>query len=76
MFQVTKEWLEVFRTDRGGYTMDQVRCLGYANGFKTKNWKKKAVGLWISEEAKNMFEELSENVISKLEKREAEAKTC
>lgn len=67
MFQITKEWLEVFRTDRGGYTMDQVRCLGYPDGFKTKNLKKKSIGMWITDNAKLQFQELSNNTVTKAE---------
>lgn len=69
MFQVTKEWLDVFCTERGGYTMDMVRCLGYKNGFKTKNWKKKSIGIWITEENKKLFEEYSTRKVSKSERR-------
>ena len=49
--------------------MDMVRCLGYKNGFKTKNWKKKSVGLWITDENKKLFEELSSRKMTKGERR-------
>lgn len=69
MFQVTKEWLEVFCTDRGGYTSEQVKCLGHKSGLKTKGWKKKSVGLWISDENKKAFEELSKGTLTPAEKK-------
>lgn len=69
MFQVTKEWLDTFCTERGGYTMAQVRCLGYPNGFKTKSWKRKSVGIWITEENKQRFEEFSSRKVTKGESR-------
>lgn len=46
-----------------------VRCLGYKNGFKTKNWKKKSIGIWITEENKKLFEEYSTRKVSKSERR-------
>ena len=69
MFQITKEWIETFCTDRGGYTMDQVRCLGFEKGFREKNWKKKAVGQWITEDAKLRFQELSSRKLAKGERK-------
>lgn len=69
MFQVTKEWLEIFRTDRGGYTSDQIKCLGFEAGIKTKNWKKKSVGIWITEDAKLRFQEFSSRKVTKGERK-------
>ena len=69
MVQITKEWIETFCTDRGGYTMDQVRCLGFEKGFREKNWKKKAVGQWITEDAKLRFQELSSRKLAKGERK-------
>ena len=64
-FTVTEEWLEDNKTCRGGYTTVQIKALGWEKGLKTKNWKRRSVGLVITLEQKSLFESLSESSVSK-----------
>lgn len=64
-FTVTKEWLEDNKTCRGGYTTVQIKALGWEKGLKTKNWKRRSIGLVLTLEQKSLFESLSESSISK-----------
>lgn len=55
MFVVTEEWLNEFRTPRGGWLNSQTLALGYDWPLE-KGWKKKSFGMKITEESRKIFE--------------------
>ena len=59
MFVVTMKWLDSHRTSAGGYNNPQVLSLGWVDGLKTPDWKKRSVGLQISECQRKLFESLT-----------------
>lgn len=59
MFIVTMKWLDSHRTSAGAYNNPQVLSLGWVDGLKTPDWKKRSVGLEISECQKKLFESLT-----------------
>jgi len=59
MFVVTTKWLDSHRTSAGGYNNPQVLSLGWEDGLKTPDWKKRSVGLQITNCQKKLFESLT-----------------
>ena len=59
MFIVTMKWLDSHRTSAGAYNNPQVLSLGWVDGLKTPDWKKRSVGLEISECQRKLFESLT-----------------
>lgn len=55
MFIITKEWLELNKTPKGGYLASQVKSLGFAYPPK-KGWLASSVGKEIDEMSKKAFE--------------------
>ena len=53
-FEVTNEWLEAFRTPRGGYTFAQIKALGCDPKVQ---WKKPMIGQFITLAQKTAFEQ-------------------
>lgn len=58
-FIITKDWLNKFRTRRGGYTKEQVKSLELRWPL-LKGWKQKIIGKCISLAAKENFEYYAE----------------
>lgn len=58
MFTITYEWLESYRTVRGGYNRKQVEALGVQWPL-VKGWKSAMVGKTVEERAARRFEEAS-----------------
>lgn len=65
MFQITDSWLMKNRTPRGGWTDLQLRAIGFTEGYKARKWKKRAIGQWITEEQKTLFESFSNSGLTK-----------
>lgn len=65
MFQITEEWLVDNRTPRGGWTDLQLRAIGFTEGYQAKKWKKRAIGTWITEEQKELFESFAKSGLTK-----------
>lgn len=59
MFVVTMKWLDSHRTSAGGYNNPQVLSLGWEDGLNTPDWKKRSVGLQITNCQKKLFESLT-----------------
>lgn len=55
LFTITKEWLQMNSTLRGGYNIKQLECLGLSYPPK-KGWQSRLIGKKISERSKAMFE--------------------
>jgi hypothetical protein len=54
---VTKEFLEAWKTERGGYTKRQVQALGFKTW--TSGWKRGMIGKVISDEQADAFKAAS-----------------
>ena len=65
MFQITEEWLVKNRTPRGGWTDLQLRAIGFTEGYQAKKWKKRAIGTWITDEQKELFEAFAKSGLTK-----------
>jgi 5-methylcytosine-specific restriction endonuclease McrA len=55
MFTVTQEWLDQYKTPRGGYCYQQTKALG-VDWPLISGWKKRLVGVEITDEQKQVFE--------------------
>lgn len=55
MFTVTREWMDAYRSPRGGYTAIQLRQLDEFFPLK-KGWKNRCIGKVITEQQKLIFE--------------------
>lgn len=55
MFRVTQAWLEQFSTKEGGWTRDQLEQIGVPWPPR-QGWKRRAVGMVITAEARKRFE--------------------
>lgn len=65
MFQITDSWLVKNKTPRGGWTDLQMRAIGFTEGYQAKKWKKRAIGQWITEEQKELFESFANSGFTK-----------
>lgn len=57
MFTVTEEWITRYASDKGGWTRQQLKLLG-VDWPPIRGWKYRCVGLKISDEARQRFEEI------------------
>lgn len=55
MFTVTAEWLNQYKTPRGGYLYQQVRAIG-VDWPLVSGWKTRAVGTVITDDQRKVFE--------------------
>jgi 5-methylcytosine-specific restriction endonuclease McrA len=55
MFEVTAEWIEQFKTPRGGFCAAQVKAIG-VDWPLVSGWKARVVGSQISDEQRRTFE--------------------
>lgn len=55
MFVITKEWLDKYKTIRGGYAVIQIKAIGEP-WPPVSGWKKRAVGRTLSESQRLVFE--------------------
>lgn len=58
MFVVTDDWLLKYRTPRGGYTREQLACIG-VNWPAQRGWKEHVLNMHITDLAARRFERLS-----------------
>jgi hypothetical protein len=55
MFRVTEEWVRRYQSGNGGWTRDQLECVG-VKWPPREGWIRRIVGTEISDESRQRFE--------------------